>query len=135
MSNRRSLAINDASHISQAVSDGWFSNVHLGQRKVDEPAILLDEILQLWTEALSGVEGILDACLLLSAAIAALTTWSSGGFIPHARHGGSGVCAFTAEGSKLEGTGFENEHIGQTHVALSAAEGAGEAVTDRNGVA
>jgi len=94
----------------------------------------MDETLELRKELLSSIAGVPEACLLLIAAIAALTTCSSGGFIPHARHGGSGVCAFAAEGSKLEGTGFENEHIGQTHVALTAAEGAGDAVTDRNGV-
>lgn len=62
------------------------------------------------------------------AAMAAFTTWTSGGCIPHARHGGSGVLAFAILGSKLEGTGFEKEQMGQIHVAfgsLAAAVGVG----------
>jgi hypothetical protein len=57
--------------------------------------------------------------------MAAFTTWAKGGLIPHAKHGGRGVRALAAAGSKLEGTGFENEHIGQTHVALEGRVGAG----------
>lgn len=52
------------------------------------------------------------------AAMAALVTCTSGGLIPHARHGGRGVLALAVDGSKLEGTGLENEHIGQIQVAL-----------------
>lgn len=50
--------------------------------------------------------------------MAALVTCTSGGLIPHARHGGRGVLALAVDGSKLEGTGLENEHIGQIQVAL-----------------
>lgn len=46
----------------------------------------------------------------------------SGGLIPHARHGGSDVEAVAAAGSKLEGTGLENEHMGQTQVAFTLCE-------------
>lgn len=70
----------------------------------------------------------------MSAASADFTTSISGGFIPHARHGGSGVRALAVAGSKLEGTGFENEHIGQTQVALVAAVGAGDGASDRRGL-
>jgi hypothetical protein len=64
------------------------------------------------------------AGLLDMADIAALTTCTIGGLIPHARHGGIGVRDASA-GSKLEGTGFEKEHIGHTHVALVGGGGAG----------
>lgn len=58
------------------------------------------------------------------AAMAALTTCTVGGLIPHARHGGMGVREASA-GSKLDGTGFEKEHMGHTHVALAGGGGAG----------
>jgi len=54
------------------------------------------------------------------AAMAALTTCTNGGFIPQARQGGSGVFALAILGSKFDGTGFENEQIGQIHVALGS---------------
>jgi len=61
------------------------------------------------------------------AAIAALVTCTSGGLIPQARHGGRGVFALAVDGSKLDGTGLEKEHIGQIQVALvSLACGAGD---------
>jgi hypothetical protein len=66
--------------------------------------------------------------------MAALTTCTSGGFIPHARHGGRGVRAFAVAGSKLDGTGFEKEHIGQTHVALAEGVAAGAGLPRRSGV-
>jgi hypothetical protein len=37
-------------------------------------------------------------------------------------------------GSKFEGTGLENEHIGHTQVALSSLTGAGDGAAGRNGV-
>ena len=57
--------------------------------------------------------------------IAAFRTRASGGFIPHAKHGANGLCALAVVGSKFEGTGFENEHIGQIHVAELAGVGSG----------
>lgn len=78
--------------------------------------------------------GIPNGCLCVIAANAALTTRSNGGFMPHARHGGSGVRAFAVAGSKLDGTGLEKEHIGQTHVALVAGVGAGDGASDRRGL-
>jgi len=72
------------------------------------------------------------AGLLDMAAIAALTTWTVGGLIPQARHGGIGVREASA-GSKLEGTGLEKEHIGQTQVALGG-RGAGAGLPCRGGV-
>lgn len=47
-----------------------------------------------------------------------------GGLIPQARHGGIGVRDASA-GSKLDGTGLENEHMGHTHDALMDGAGAG----------
>jgi hypothetical protein len=38
--------------------------------------------------------------------------------MPQAKHGDKGVEAVAVAGSKLEGTGLVNEHIGQTQVAL-----------------
>jgi hypothetical protein len=68
------------------------------------------------------------------ALIAAFTTCTKGGFIPHARHGASGVQAFAVAGSKFEGTGFENVQIGQTQVALCEGVGTGEDVRERSGL-
>jgi hypothetical protein len=56
----------------------------------------------------------------------ACTTVTNGGFMPQARHGGIAVCSFATDGSKLDGTGLENEHIGQIHVALVGTLGAAE---------
>lgn len=53
---------------------------------------------------------------LALAVMAAFSTSAKGGFIPQARHGGNGNDSVAMVGSKLEGTGFENEQIGQTHV-------------------
>lgn len=55
--------------------------------------------------------------------IAALSTCAKGGFMPQAKHGGSGVCIVAVEGSKFDGTGFENVHMGQIQVALLAVVG------------
>jgi len=65
--------------------------------------------------------------------IAALTTSTNGGFIPQARHGGSGVRAFAVVGSKLDGTGFEKEHIGQTQVAATDGGAGGTGLARRSG--
>lgn len=43
--------------------------------------------------------------------------------MPQAKHGGSGVCIVAVEGSKFDGTGLENVHMGQIQVALLAAVG------------
>lgn len=53
-----------------------------------------------------------------AAAMVAFKMMVSGGLIPHARQGGRGVEAVAVAGSKLEGTGLENEQMGQTHVAF-----------------
>lgn len=84
---------------------------------------------------------------LVALDIAALSTWVKLGFIPHARQGGRGVWTFAVAGSKLEGTGFENVQIVQTHVAVLAggwstggalnglsARCSGDAVPFRDGV-
>ena len=62
------------------------------------------------------------------ALIAALTIVTKGGLIPHAWHGGSGVCSFAVAGSKLGGTWFDMPHIEQTQVALTSLAGAGDGV-------
>lgn len=54
---------------------------------------------------------------LLAFVIAAFSTCAKVGLIPQARHGGRGVWAFAAAGSKFEGTGLEKLHMVQTHVA------------------
>lgn len=54
--------------------------------------------------------------------------------IPHAKQGGKGVRAFAVAGSKFEGTGFENVHIGHIHVALVVGAGAGDGVNARIGL-
>lgn len=69
----------------------------------------------------------------MAAAIVAFSTVVSGGFIPHAKQGGSGVDAVAVAGSKLDGTGLENEHMGQTHVAFTLCAGVGELFVARVG--
>jgi hypothetical protein len=54
--------------------------------------------------------------------------------MPHARHGGNGVFAFTSAGSKFEGTGFEKEHIRHIQVAVLADCGAGDGGRGNAGV-
>lgn len=68
-------------------------------------------------------------------AMAAFTTWRYGGLMPHAKHGGIGVFALDSTGSKLDGTGLENEHIGHIQVALLGKSGAWFANAWRNGLA
>lgn len=69
---------------------------------------------------------VLDAgCRLLVLAIAAFSTCGKVGLMPQARHGGRGVCAFAAAGSKFEGTGLEKLQIVQIHVAEEAGLGSG----------
>jgi hypothetical protein len=69
------------------------------------------------------------------AATAALSTSANGGFIPQAKHGGSGKASVAMVGSKFEGTGFEKEQIGQTQVPITAGVGAGEGAGGRYGLA
>ena len=119
----------DAPHISQFIKEGWFSNVHRGHINDALLATAANDV-----PSLSSMAGGAGVGLLAMADIAALTTSISGGFMPQARHGASGVRAFAAAGSKLEGTGFEKEHMGQTQVALWAGTGAGEGVKERDGL-
>jgi hypothetical protein len=79
--------------------------------------------------SLGGAAG---AGLFEMAAMAALTTCMVGGLMPQARHGGIGVREASA-GSKLEGTGFEKEQIGQTQDALREGAGAGAGLFRRSG--
>jgi hypothetical protein len=119
-SSRRSTATErGAPHISQVVNEGWFSNVHLGHDTMPFVDGVEVEVVDLVSFSGGPGGGLLDM-----PAIAALTTWTVGGLIPQARHGGMGVREASA-GSKFEGTGFENEHIGHTQVALCCGAGAG----------
>lgn len=60
--------------------------------------------------------------------ITALSTCVSVGGMPHDRHGGICVCAFSDSGSKLDGTGFEKLQMGHTHVAAAVGGGPRRAV-------
>ena len=93
--------------------------MHLGQESA-EPL----EFVEAATPVAFSLGGGPGAGRFDMAAIAALTTCTVGGLIPQARHGGIGVREASA-GSKLEGTGLENEHIGHTQVALAGGAGAG----------
>jgi hypothetical protein len=120
ISSRRSTAVErGAPHISQVVKEGWFSSVHRGQDTMPFTDGVEMEVADL--VSFGGGPG---GCLFDMPAIAAFTTWTVGGFIPQARHGGMGVREASA-GSKFEGTGFENEQIGHTQVALCCGAGAG----------
>jgi hypothetical protein len=109
---------NEAPHISQFDNDGWFWKVHLGQDSIPE------EDVEIEMPFLLSFGGGPRAGLFEIAAIAALTTCTVGGLIPQAKHGGIGVRDASA-GSKLEGTGFEKEHMG--HIQDAVIEGAGGA--------
>jgi hypothetical protein len=127
-SSRRSTALaSGAPQISQVVKEGWFSNVHRGHEIMPFANGVGMELPDL--VSFGGGPG---ACLFDMPAIAAFTTWTVGGLIPQARHGGIGVREASA-GSKFEGTGFEKEHIGHTHVALCGG-GAGAGLPCRGGV-
>jgi hypothetical protein len=118
-SRRSTAAAKGAPHISHVVNEGWFSSVQRGQDTMplaDGRATVLPNFV-----SFGGGPG---AGLFDMPAIAAFTTCTVGGLIPQARHGGIGVRDASA-GSKFDGTGFENEHIGHTHVALCCGAGAG----------
>lgn len=51
--------------------------------------------------------------------MAAFKTVVKGGLIPHAKQAGKFVDGVAVPGSKVVGTGFEKEHIGQIQVALT----------------
>ena len=48
----------------------------------------------------------------------AFNTCGKEGLTPQVTHAGKGVFEFAVAGSKFAGTGFEKEHIVQTHVAV-----------------
>lgn len=126
---------------SQLSSDGWFKKVQRGHWNEASlaPGVLgsCDEGVVPRLCAKPGVAsagrpriGIEDDIVLGAGrfdapATAAFRTWARGGLIPQARHGGKGVRALASVGSKFEGTGLENVHIVQTHVALLAGGGSG----------
>lgn len=55
--------------------------------------------------------------------------------IPHARHGGNGVCTLAVAGSKFDGREFENEHIGHIQVTFCCLEALDTGDTPRCGLA
>lgn len=61
----------------------------------------------------------------LALLMAAFKIYASVGLIPHAEHGGNGVCEFAAAGSKPAGIGLEKLHIVQTQVAVVVGDGSG----------
>lgn len=63
---------------------------------------------------------------LALAVTAALSTVANGGLMPQAKHGGSGKASVAIVGSKFEGTGLENEQMGQTQVPLTTGAGVDE---------
>jgi hypothetical protein len=81
----------------------------------------------------AGADGRAGDPRFAAAAIDAFSIVASGGLIPHARHGGSGVEAVAVAGSKLDGTGFEKEQIGHTQVTFTAL-GAGDTPRGSDGV-
>ena len=54
--------------------------------------------------------------------------------MPQARHGGNGNASVAIVGSKFEGTGLENEHMGQTQVPTTTGRLADDRVAGRNGL-
>lgn len=60
----------------------------------------------------------IEGSVLVAALIAAFRTVVYGGLIPQAKHGGKWEDAAGAAASKFDGTGFENEQIGQIQVAF-----------------
>ena len=79
----------------------------------------------LHTARTKAEKGCLERCIGGTEMRAHLLGLARGGFMPQARHGGNGVWALVALRSKLDGTGFEKEQIGQTQVALLAGIGSG----------
>lgn len=99
--------------------DGWFTKVHRGQDTdppgpgdATEPGWGI--LCEMAGDAIKGK----GESRLVAALMAAFSTVVNGGLIPHARHGGKCVAALAVAGSKLDGTGLENEQIGQIQVAL-----------------
>lgn len=83
---------------------------------------------------MAEADGRADDPRCAAAEIDAFSIVASGGLIPHARQGGSGVEAVAVAGSKLDGTGFEKEQIGHTQVAFTGL-GAGDAPRGSDGAA
>lgn len=107
--------------------------MHLGHDS-DDPKAPPTALVDANSPFLSSFGGTCGVGRFAMAAIAALTTCTKGGFIPHAKHGGNGVRAFAVAGSKFEGTGLEKEHIGHTHVALRGGADGGAGLPRRSGV-
>ena len=112
-----------APQISHSTRDGWFTKVHRGQETVSRGPRGDKDALEIgWSVscAMAGdpTEPSNGDSRLVTALIAALRTVVNGGLMPHARQGGKFVAALAVAGSKLDGTGLENEHMGQIQVAL-----------------
>ena len=136
--------IREAPHISHARSEGWLEKVHRGHRKEAGASCLEPGPSRNWTASPGLVVGDAESEALgratrdgrwgapgagegrlLALLIAAFRTCDKVGLMPHARHGGRGVCAFAAAGSKLTGTGFEKLQMVQTQCAVVTDGGSG----------
>ena len=69
-----------------------------------------------------------------ASAIAALRIWGKDGLIPQFKQAAIGMLELAVDGSKLVGTGFENEHIVHTHVAVLGLEVLGPDPGRENGL-
>lgn len=108
-----------APQISHSVRDGWFTNVQRGQG-VDPPGPtdqLSFDCTICCARAGDGADAGKEGSRVVAALIAALSTVVNGGLIPQAKQGGKCVVALAVAGSKLDGTGLENVHIGHIQVA------------------
>lgn len=65
----------------------------------------------------------LNKGLEVPALMAAFSITAKGGLMPHVRQGGIGNDSEATAGSKFDGTGLVNVHIGQTQLAGLAADG------------
>lgn len=117
-------------NVAAVLSGAWISGLGLGLALGERLAHTADCGLglsgppRIGIGVLKGVDGE-GGGRFVAFEIAALRTSASGGFMPQARQGGSGVCALAVAGSKFAGTGLEKEHIGQIQVAELTGDGSG----------
>jgi hypothetical protein len=123
--------VNGPPHISHSRSQGWFTKVHLGHDidAVGFTVLGFGEEALLWGKTSAPKPGT-DVSVevpsrVVAAVMAAFNTVVKGGFMPHARQGGVLLDAVAVDGSKLEGTGLEKEHIGQIQVAFRSVDADG----------
>lgn len=114
-----------ALQISHSSREGWFTKVHLGHGigfpvcKVDAPPLILLLWIGISFPSRTVPWFVPGPSRPATAEMAAFRIVVKGGFMPHARQGGTLVDEVAVDGSKLEGTGLENEHMGQIQVAFT----------------